>query len=72
MFDILQGDGESLPEPVVDIKSSNMNEIENTTARCAKPLLFNVNIRLDLIAVSLFVLGLASRLYHLEEPRNIV
>jgi hypothetical protein len=33
---------------------------------------FHVNIELDIMAVMLFLAGLATRMYRLEEPRSIV
>jgi hypothetical protein len=33
---------------------------------------FNVNIQLDIMALMLFLAGLATRIYRLEEPRSIV
>ena len=38
--------------------------------QCHKSL--KVHIELDCIAVTLFVIGLCMRLYHLEEPKSIV
>jgi hypothetical protein len=65
---LFQGDGESVPETGMDepySTSSNMNHI--SAARR-----FHINIELDVMALMLFLAGLATRMYRLEEPRSIV
>jgi hypothetical protein len=65
---LFQGDGESVPEMGMEESystSSNMTCI-STTRR------FHVNIELDVMALMLFLGGLATRMYRLEEPRSIV
>lgn len=63
-----EGDGESVPEMgVEDTYSATSNMTCVSTVRR-----FHVNIELDIMAVMLFLAGLATRMYRLEEPRSIV
>jgi hypothetical protein len=65
---MFQGDGESIPEKGVEYSySAGSNMIRNSSARR-----FNVRIELDVMSIMLFLAGLMTRLYRLEEPRSIV
>lgn len=62
------GDGESSPDVCIEKKKAmNNEEVESTNVK-----LFRLKFEVDLVSVSLFFLGLITRMYRLEEPRNIV
>jgi hypothetical protein len=65
---LFQGDGESVPEMGMEESYSTISNITciSTTQR------FHVNIELDVMALMLFLGGLATRMYRLEEPHSIV
>lgn len=56
-------------KPVENGHRNDRKEIDDLK-QCHKSL--KVHIELDCIAVTLFVIGLCMRLYHLEEPKSIV
>lgn len=65
---MFQGDGESIPEKGIEYSySAGSNMIFNSSARR-----FNVHIELDVMSLMLFLAGLMTRMYRLEEPRSIV
>lgn len=57
-------------------KNETLNSIENISQGFCddseKKKYFQVNFQVDLISVCLLFCGLATRMYRLEEPRNIV
>ena len=63
----LGGDGESLPNTppneIVEVSQKNSETGRN-------PFTYQINV--DLMAVMLFVLGLVTRMYRLDQPRNVV
>lgn len=65
LIDRDEGDGESVPD-------SPSEEIESVSEKDRTKTKFNVSIELDVMAVILFVCGVATRMYRLEEPRSIV
>ncbi|KAJ9589253.1 hypothetical protein L9F63_017552, partial [Diploptera punctata] len=60
-----EGDGESVPEVEESCLGRNNMSCRSTRG-------FNVNIEVDIMALLLFLAGLATRMYRLEEPRSIV
>lgn len=50
------------------LNNESKEQFDNTTS----PIRLKVNFEIDLVAVILLISGLVTRLYHLEEPRNIV
>ena len=66
------GDGESLPDTPpnerMPVKSSNV-EMEKSKS-CGTP--FQINIKVDVMAVFLFAVALFTRLYRLDQPPNVV
>ncbi|XP_043467080.1 protein O-mannosyltransferase 1 [Leptopilina heterotoma] len=48
------------------------NERKEQFVNTTSPIRLKVNFEIDLVAVILLISGLVTRLYHLEEPRNIV
>lgn len=66
MIFFLQGDGQSIPD--LNQESSTCEERENDQRKVKRKTL-QVKFELDLMATSMFVIGLATRLYRLEEPR---
>lgn len=48
----------------------NLNEIEKKIEHSQR--FFNVSVTIDLVAVVLFFCGLVTRIYKLDEPKNIV
>ncbi|XP_049830868.1 protein O-mannosyltransferase 1 isoform X1 [Schistocerca gregaria] len=66
MSDRDEGDGESVPDSPSEDKESPVAENDKSQKN------FNVSIELDVMAVILFVCGVATRMYRLEEPRSIV
>ena len=80
-----QGDGESLPDSPSDShdeetktevsqKSQKDNPVANAegfwSADKSNP--FQVQVSVDVLALALFVLGAATRMYKLDLPRNVV
>ena len=83
----LQGDGESLPdspsdshdeETKTDNKVCQKSQKENPEANdeglwaSDKSNPFQVQVSVDVLALALFVLGAATRMYKLDLPRNVV
>ena len=82
----LQGDGESLPDSPSDShdeetktdkvcqKSQKENPVANDEGLWAsdKSNPFQVQVSVDVLALALFVLGAATRMYKLDLPRNVV
>lgn len=71
------GDGESNPDqPVQEIFKEKCIPNEPDTKTEIQPprrsKLFRISFEIDLVSVILFVLGVATRMYKLEEPRHIV
>ena len=59
------GDGESLPQT-----PPNETHVEHFQKPSDSPFL--INIRVDAMAVILFAIGLATRLYRIDQPKNVV
>lgn len=70
------GDGESNPDqPVQEIYKEKCIPSETDTkieTQSCRSKLFRISFEIDLVSVILFVLGVATRMYKLEEPRHIV
>ncbi|XP_051158347.1 protein O-mannosyltransferase 1 [Leptopilina boulardi] len=58
-------------EQISNNESLNKEKMEQLT-NTSSPVRLKVNFEIDLVAVILLISGLVTRLYHLEEPRNIV
>lgn len=65
-----EGDGESIPENT-ECEVNNMTKKEDTLIKENKSK-FRIHFEIDLISLSLFLLGLITRMYKLEEPKDIV
>ena len=81
----LQGDGESLPDSPSDShdeetktdnkvcqKSQKENPNDEGLWASDKSNPFQVQVSVDVLALALFVLGAATRMYKLDLPRNVV
>ena len=77
------GDGESLPDTPPNERVSEVEKIVKTehvistaASMAENPVHarnpFMINFSVDMMAVMLFVIGLVIRLYHLDQPRNVV
>ncbi len=70
------GDGESLPdtppnERAATSSSKSKEKVSSTpSSKALNPFTFDVSV--DVMAVMLFALGLATRLVGLDQPRNVV
>lgn len=71
--------GSKLSEKEGTIKNSTEEERvieyyeqENVSAAANQQIFGRINFQIDVISISLFICGLATRMYKLEEPRNIV
>ena len=61
------GDGESLPHtpPNEAVSFDHRKEFAPSNP-------FLVNLKVDVMAVTLFIVGLATRLYRIDQPKNVV
>lgn len=69
---------EHLSNNIINDKGENVSQNESLKNvkmdqfLITSPVRIKVNFEIDLVAVILLISGLITRLYHLEEPRNIV
>lgn len=63
---------EKIQNKIEELKK-NIEEtpVKNESAKCESKL-FRINFEIDLLSISLFLCGLITRIYKLEEPKNIV
>ena len=61
------GDGESLPHTPPNEAVNFVHKKENAPSNP-----FLVNLKVDVMAVTLFAIGLATRLYRIDQPKNVV
>jgi len=72
---VLQGDGQVTSDISVENKKENSSnsikskELVSSNTVCAR---IRISLEIDLIAAILLIAGICTRLYRLEEPRNIV
>lgn len=55
-----------------DVIKDTENTINRTENETLENKLFRIRFEVDLVSVTLFLLGIVTRMYRLEEPRNIV
>ncbi|XP_067002481.2 protein O-mannosyltransferase 1 [Anabrus simplex] len=66
-----EGDGESIPEIVKEnTDRSKVPPVSKTPT--SEPRRFSISVEVDVLSSVLFLFGLATRMYRLEEPRSIV
>lgn len=61
------GDGESLPETPPNERSSHSEDVKKFTSNP-----FQIQVSVDVLAVILFLTGLATRFYKLDHPKHVV
>ena len=67
---IFQGDGESVPETPPN--ESSASSVTPSTTEMSNKNPFTIQINVDGLAFLLLVAGLATRMFCLDQPRNVV
>lgn len=71
-----QGDGESTPDTMSDLQkhcdSDKVRNIRSEDTPRGTRRLCTVDFQVDFISICLFLCGLATRMYQLQDPKNIV